>query len=160
MAEFKAENIPIGCGRWYYLAGGVSVTSSIPENVGEQAEDAFSRQELLLSDWLWRPWYAKLWWAAIPLYWLTMGEPTRPECLQAFAESGYAVATNILFIPITPLAMFGLRFFRFARAVGRLEPAPRDEFRIFDRYIDEESWSSLRNPNRFRNAWIRENLKF
>ena len=25
--------------------------------------------KLRLSEWIWRPWYAKLWWAAIPIYW-------------------------------------------------------------------------------------------
>ena len=136
------------------------MTNRIPENVDEQAEEAFSGQQLRLSDWVWRPWYAKLWWATIPLYWLAMGEPTRPGFLSAFAESGYSVLTNILFIPITPLAVFGLRFFRNAAAVGKLDAPHRDEFRIFGRSLDEESWSSLRNPNRFRNAWIRKNLKF
>ncbi|PKP95782.1 MAG: hypothetical protein CVT74_18665 [Alphaproteobacteria bacterium HGW-Alphaproteobacteria-13] len=26
-------------------------------------------QQPAAADWLWRPWYAKLWWAAIPIYW-------------------------------------------------------------------------------------------
>ena len=112
-----------------------------------------------LSNWLWRPWYAKLWWAAIPVYWLAMGEPTRPEFLNAFADSGYAVVTNIIFIPITALAVLGVGFFRQAAIDGRLEPLPADRMKRMRRAPAGTGWNDPRSPNRFRNAIIREHMK-
>ena len=66
---------------------------------------------LRASDYLWRPWYAKLWWAAIPLYWAPAGGPTRIAWLADFYESGYAVVTNIVFLPVTALFILGFRYF-------------------------------------------------
>lgn len=102
------------------------MTSGIPENVDEQAEAAFSGRQLRLSDWLWRPWYAKLWWAAIPLYWLALGEPTRPEFIQPFAHSGFAVIANVMFMPITALVALGGGYIRRALVDGTLRQLDRD----------------------------------
>lgn len=112
-----------------------------------------------LSNWLWRPWYAKIWWAAIPAYWLAMGEPTRPSFLDAFADSGYAIITNIAFIPITALVVLGAGFVRQAAIDGRLGPPQADRMFPGHRPKDDVAWNSLQNPNRFRNAVIREHMK-
>lgn len=64
------------------------------------------------ADWFWRPWYAKLWWAAIPLYWLPAGGPTRIDALQVFYKSGWALIPNLLLLPITALLILGFGYFR------------------------------------------------
>jgi len=125
-----------------------------------QHADKLGQDALRLSNHLWRPWYAKLWWAAIPLYWLAMGEPTRPAFLDGFADSGFALVTNMLFVPIIPIVVFGMRFVRHAATVGRVEPLSRNAHRIFGRPSDEDSWCSLQNPSRFRNVEIRKIHKF
>jgi hypothetical protein len=111
-----------------------------------------------LSSWLWGPWYAKLWCAAIPVYWLAMGEPTRPEFLNAFAESGYGVLTNIIFIPITALAVLGVGFLRQAAIDGRLDPLSTDRMKPISWSPDETGWYSALNPNRVTNEIIRKQM--
>jgi hypothetical protein len=117
-----------------------------------------SADGLGLSNWLLRPWYAKLWWAAIPVYWLAMGEPTRPEFLNAFADSGYAVVTNIIFVPITALFALGVGFFRQAAIDGWLEPLPAYQMKPISWSPEETGWYSTLNPNRFRNEIIRKHM--
>lgn len=112
-----------------------------------------------LSHWLWRPWYAKLWWAAIPVYWLVMGEPTRPEFLNAFADSGYAVVTNVLFIPITTLFALGAGFFRQAAVDGRLDAPQSDWMAPIIRPPEGTGWNDATSPNRFRNRILREHMR-
>lgn len=130
-------------------------------DAGDKAgHDVAAAPALRLSDWIWQPWYAKLWWAMIPLYWLATGEPTRPEFLNAFSDSAYAIIGNILFIPITPLIVLGMRFFSSAADAGALEPHQPSEFRIFGRASDDDSWVSPQSVHRFRNAWVRDHLKF
>jgi hypothetical protein len=73
---------------------------------------------LRASDYFWRPWYAKLWWAAIPAYWLPAGGPTRIAMLADFYESGYAVLPNLIFLPVTALLVLGLAYFRKLLASG------------------------------------------
>lgn len=34
-----------------------------------------------LSAWLWKPWYAKLWWATIPVWWIGMAVSMRVDPL-------------------------------------------------------------------------------
>jgi len=63
------------------------------------------------SAWLWRPWYAKLWWGSIPVYWLVIGEPTRPAILETFASSGYSAITHAVFNPIVALIVLGAGYF-------------------------------------------------
>ncbi|MCP3732201.1 hypothetical protein M9978_17405 [Sphingomonas sp. MG17] len=66
---------------------------------------------LHIADYLWRPWYAKAWWAAILLYWL----PAVTEwglTMQRFYMSGFGVITNILFMPITAGLVLGFGYLR------------------------------------------------
>lgn len=73
-------------------------------------------------DWIWRPWYAKLWWVAIPIYWAPAGGPTRIAAIADFYASGYAIVTNILFLPLTAGLLLGFGYLRRLFAEG--EPAP------------------------------------
>jgi hypothetical protein len=82
-----------------------------PEEIALDAHDEDHRM-LPAGDYLWRPWYAKAWWVGIPLYWLAMGEPTRPAFLNGFADSGYAIFTHVIFLPITAILILGFGYFR------------------------------------------------
>ena len=62
------------------------------------------------SDWLWRPWYAKLWWSAIPVWWIGMATSTRIAPLEAFYDSAAAGFLNLLFFPMTALMVLGLGY--------------------------------------------------
>jgi hypothetical protein len=70
------------------------------------------------SDWLWRPWYAKLWWAAIPIYWLPAGAPFKINAMVGFYSSGIAQYLNIVFLPITALVVLGFGYARRLREAG------------------------------------------
>lgn len=65
-----------------------------------------------LSAWFWRPWYAKLWWAAIPVWWLGMAAATRVNFLAPFYGGALAGYLNILFFPMTALMVLGVGYVR------------------------------------------------
>ena len=60
------------------------------------------------SDWLWRPWYAKLWWSAIPVWWIGMAASTRIATLEVFYDSATAGFLNLLFFPMTAFMILGV----------------------------------------------------
>lgn len=64
------------------------------------------------SDWLWRPWYAKLWWAAIPIYWLPAGSPFGIDFLADFYTGSIGIYLNIVFLPVTALVVLGFGYAR------------------------------------------------
>ncbi|MDB5709608.1 MAG: hypothetical protein JWL96_1678 [Sphingomonas bacterium] len=64
------------------------------------------------SDWLWHPWYAKLWWAAIPIYWIPAGSPFGIDYLAGFYNSGISVYLDIVFLPVTALVVLGFGYAR------------------------------------------------
>lgn len=63
-----------------------------------------------LVDWLWKPWYAKLWLLAIPVWWVGMAASTKMPSLAAFFESALAGFLNVLFFPMTALMVLGVRY--------------------------------------------------
>ncbi len=65
---------------------------------------------LKLADWLWRPWYAKAWWATIPVWWIGMAASTKVAPLEAFYDSAPAGFLNVLFFPMTALMVLGVGF--------------------------------------------------
>ena len=81
------------------------------------------------SDWLWRPWYAKLWWATIPVWWLGMAASTRVSVLETFYDSALAGFLNILFFPMTALMVLGVGYVQqlLANFPVRGEDAPLPE---------------------------------
>jgi len=60
--------------------------------------------------WLWRPWYAKLWWTAIPVWWLGMAASTRIPALESFYDSAMAGFLNVLFFPMTALVVLNVGY--------------------------------------------------
>jgi hypothetical protein len=79
-----------------------------------------------LSAWIWRPWYAKLWWTSIPIWWLGMAAATRVSSLEALYGSALAGYLNILFFPMTALMVLGVGYVRerLDGFVGRGDGAP------------------------------------
>lgn len=65
---------------------------------------------LRASDYLWQPWYAKLWWAAIPVWWLNRAASANIETLSDFFESAPAGFLNVLFFPLTAVMVLGLGY--------------------------------------------------
>lgn len=63
-----------------------------------------------LADWLWRPWYAKLWWSAIPLWWAGMVASTKVAPLETFYDSALAGFLNIAFFPMTAFMVLGVGY--------------------------------------------------
>jgi hypothetical protein len=63
-----------------------------------------------LSSWLWKPWYAKLWWVSIPVYWIGMFGSRSMPLLIAFYESAFAGYLNIAFMPFTALLILGFGY--------------------------------------------------
>ena len=53
-----------------------------------------------LSDWVWRPWYAKLWWALSAVYWTAGVGAFVFQPLADFYASGLAGFLNIAFYPV------------------------------------------------------------
>lgn len=65
---------------------------------------------LKLADWLWRPWYTKALWAAIPVWWIGMAVSTKVAPLEAFYDSALAGFLNVLFFPMTALMVLGVGY--------------------------------------------------
>ena len=64
------------------------------------------------STWLWQPWYAKLWWGFIALYWAAkLGSIWIPAFASFFATAA-AGFLNIIFYPMTALMILGLGYLR------------------------------------------------
>ncbi|EQB16766.1 MULTISPECIES: hypothetical protein [Sphingobium] len=76
----------------------------------QQKDDHAERSQL--SGWLWEPWFAKLWWTAIPVWWIGMAASTRSDTLEAFYRGGIAGYLNVLFFPGTALMVLGVGYLR------------------------------------------------
>lgn len=64
------------------------------------------------SAWLWRPWYAKLWWAVIVVYWAGKVGSFYSPALDEFYTSALAGFLNIAFFPPLALMLLGLGYAR------------------------------------------------
>jgi len=70
------------------------------------------RQRPHASAWLWRPWYAKLWWGLIALYWAAeLGSIWVPAFASFFTKPA-AGLLNIIFYPLTALMLLGFGYLR------------------------------------------------
>jgi hypothetical protein len=76
----------------------------------ETKDEAPTRPKL--SDWVWRPWYAKLWWSAIPLWWAGFWISPRIEPLGDFYISPLGACLGIALHPMAPLLVLGAGFVR------------------------------------------------
>ncbi|WP_157220937.1 hypothetical protein [Flavisphingomonas formosensis] len=62
------------------------------------------------SQWLWRPWYAKLWWAGAALYWTGKIGSYWSPIVDNFYTTALAGYLNVLFYPLTALMVLGVGF--------------------------------------------------
>lgn len=76
-----------------------------------------------LRDWLWRPWYAKLWWSGVATYWLGMLASLKTDALAEFYHSAAGGYLNVLFFP--PIVALVLSF-GFLRQLLITSPALTD----------------------------------
>lgn len=83
----------------------------------EQIRSNQLRRSLRVGDWLWRPLYAKLWWAAVPLYWIGMGAGLYSEAVAEFYNSALAGYLTIFFFPPMVALILCFGFFRVCLAV-------------------------------------------
>ncbi len=74
----------------------------------EQAEPA----PLRASNWLWRPWYAKLWWAIVPVYWGGRMASVKLTGLASFYDTLAAGYLAVLCNPFIVLLLLGFGFVR------------------------------------------------
>lgn len=70
------------------------------------------RPRRALSTWLWKPWYAKLWWTAIPVWWTGLAASNMSDFLADFYGSAFAGVLNVLFMPMTALVVLGAAYVR------------------------------------------------
>ena len=73
-------------------------------------------------DWLWRPWYAKLWWALTLIYWLGLeGLMLLPADHPIFRWFGLIEFLVLIFNPLTVLGVLGHGYMRAKVACGDWE---------------------------------------
>lgn len=92
--------------------------------------------ELRLRNWLWRSWYAKLWWSGVPVYWLGMLAAIRFDGLASIYHSAFGGYLNIVFFP--PVMALVLSFGFLKRWLASLPALENDEF------DEEEYWRKRR----------------
>lgn len=102
-------------------------------------------------DWLWKPWYAKIWWGAIPLYWAIATASLKIPKLAPLFETALAGYLNVLFFPMTALLVLGFGFVQaWFDAWGREEgPSLTDEeiAEIDEMSMDDGDWRRLGRPH-------------
>lgn len=69
-----------------------------------------TREPPRMSDWLWRHWYARLWWAGIAIYWSGRLLARIVPALEPFYENALAGYLNIMLFPPTLLILLGIGF--------------------------------------------------
>lgn len=74
--------------------------------------DASRSERPHASDWLWRPWHAKLWWVGIAGYWAGKVGSFYSPALDDFYTSALAGFLNIAFFPPLALMILGLGYAR------------------------------------------------
>lgn len=67
---------------------------------------------LRLRDWLWRPWYARLWWTGMVAYWAGATLSLYFRSLTAFYDSVLAGYFNVAFYPPFILVILGAGYVR------------------------------------------------
>jgi hypothetical protein len=82
-----------------------------PAELMSAQEDAPSKRSTAF-DHIWHPWYAKVWWISIPLYWVGAAASLRMPAMAEFYTSALAGFLNALFVPTTALLVLGFGFIR------------------------------------------------
>ncbi|MFZ5700686.1 MAG: hypothetical protein ACOY4P_04965 [Pseudomonadota bacterium] len=109
---FKAEFPHFVAGAIVGLGKDPAMDPAVESDKQADAATANAVERPHASDWLWRPWYAKLWWAAIVVYWLGMAASLKVALLDQFYTSALAGFLNIAFFPALALMVLGIGFAR------------------------------------------------
>lgn len=80
------------------------------QNLSTDAQIFESSARIGATNWLWRPWFAKLWWASIPMWWAGMAASAKIAPLADFYDGALAGFLNILFFPMTALMVLGVGY--------------------------------------------------
>jgi len=83
----------------------------------ESAEDSAPAPRI--SEWIWRPWYAKLWWGLIPVYWIGAVIARKFTPLEVFYSSALAGFVNVFMFPTTVLFVLCAGFV--CERIGKME---------------------------------------
>lgn len=65
-----------------------------------------------LADWIWHPRYAKLWWTAVPAYWLGMLGSRWSDQVDSFYSTTFAALLAVFAFPPLVLAILGVGWAR------------------------------------------------
>lgn len=88
------------------------VDSAIEPQDELREREAHERHRPHAYDWLWRPWYAKLWWVAIAIYWAGKLGSLYLSILDQFYTGVLAGFLNIAFFPPLALMVLGMGYAR------------------------------------------------
>lgn len=75
-------------------------------------------KRLMVRGWVWRPWYAKLWWLGTVIYWAGMALSFYVHPMKDFYSTALAGYLNVCFYPPAILMILGLGFLRAKIARG------------------------------------------
>lgn len=112
-ASISDRRFPLGLDHaksMFVMASIINPDSAPNENCEADVPNSAARPRA--ATWLWHPWYAKLWWAGIALYWSGMAATFALPALDAYYSSPLAGLLNILFFPLLALIILGLGFAR------------------------------------------------
>lgn len=104
-------------------------------------------EPLRIGDWLWRPLHAKLWWAAVPLYWIGMGAGRYSDAVAEFYNSALAGYLTIFFVP--PMVALILCFGFFREWLAALPPFEETTYSPDDCFPDRDSYGPSGMPSEF-----------
>lgn len=90
--------------------GSIEMTREIQTTDSEEENPPERVQRAPLSAYLWRPWYARLWWVAIPAYWAGMALSSQVPLIADFYDLALAGYLNVLFFPLTALMVLGVGY--------------------------------------------------
>ncbi|RSU54928.1 hypothetical protein [Sphingobium yanoikuyae] len=113
----------------------------------EQIGPEQSPQPLRLGDWLWRPLCAKLWWAAVPLYWLGMWASHYSQAAEDLYGSALAGYLTVFFFP--PLVALILSYGFFREWLARLLPSEAAPLSSEDWFPDPDGYGPSGMPWEF-----------
>lgn len=129
------------------IAGGrdpiMEPSSDLTDATGNEAEA--DRPHPRASAWLWRPWYAKAWWAAIAAYWAGKVASLYSASLDQFYTTALAGFLNVAFFPPLALMVLGLGFVQSwldRRSFGRADD-PID-FDVIQSEVFGDEWNDRR----------------
>lgn len=108
-----AKRFPLALDDAKLLIGNVPVMDqAMDTSKKEESRGTAEAVRTRASAWLWRPWHAKLWWTAIPIYWLGMAASLKIPLLAEFYSSALAGFLNVFLFPMTALVVLGAGYVR------------------------------------------------